>query len=361
MNFLSSYARKIASGKLILPDKLKYTIMIFSIAGVHTALILLFCYMQVFPMVIFNIVSVILYLFCSFLIRRGNYFPVFIVTFTEIILHSFVAALFVGWEYGFPLYIIALVPCSYYILYTFKAGRRNIFIATLLALFSFISFIGCRIFSVFVPPVYPPADKTLETVIYNFNTVCTYIFLIFFSLSFILEMQNFTKKLERQNMRLEELANIDPLTGLFNRRCANTYIRQMVMLEQPFHIMMCDIDDFKKLNDSYGHDFGDAVLKNVSSIIQEEIAGHGYAFRWGGEEILILCDSPEAEKARALAENIRGLLSEYTYHCQGETVKSSLTIGVFPYTPGDDIEKTISRADKNLYIGKGRGKNIVIM
>ena len=162
-------------------------------------------------------------------------------------------------------------------------------------------------------------------------------------------------------MRLEELANIDPLTGLFNRRCANTYISKMVKQEQPFHIMMCDIDDFKKLNDSYGHDFGDIVLKNVSSIVQEEIAEHGYAFRWGGEEILILCDSPEAETARSLAENIRGRLCTHTYHCHGEIVKSSLTIGVFPYSPGDDIEKTISRADKNLYIGKGRGKNIVIM
>lgn len=162
-------------------------------------------------------------------------------------------------------------------------------------------------------------------------------------------------------MKLEELANVDPLTGLFNRRYAYTYMGNMVRQDQAFYIMMCDIDDFKKLNDSYGHDFGDAVLKSVSLIVQEEIAGHGYAFRWGGEEILVLCDSPEAEQAHTLAENIRKRLSDHTFDCNTKPVHSTLTIGVFRHAPGEDVEKTISTADKNLYIGKGRGKNIVIM
>ena len=361
MNFLSSYARKIATGKIVISDELKYTVMIFSIAGVHTALIFLFYYMQVYPMFFFNIASVTLYISCSFLVRRNLYLKVFLLTFAEIVLHSFVATLFVGWQFGFPLYIIALVPCSYYVLYTVKTGRRKIFIATILALFSFASFIGCRIFSLFVMPVYQSFDPTLEAVIYNFNTICTYVFLIFFSVSFILEMQNFTRKLEQQNMRLEELANVDPLTGLFNRRYAYAYMENMVKRNEAFYIMMCDIDDFKKLNDSYGHDFGDIVLKGVSLIVQEEIAEQGNAFRWGGEEILIFCDNPDAEKAHTLAENIRKRLSEHAFDFNAQPVHSSLTIGVFRYSPGDNIEKTISTADENLYIGKGRGKNIVIM
>ncbi len=361
MNFLSSYARKIATGKITFSDKLKYTIMVLSITGVHTALILLFYCMQVYPLVFFNIASVSLYVFCNFLVRRNRYFLVFLLTFLEIILHSFVATLFIGWNYGFPLYIIALVPCSYYILYTLKTGKRKIFSATLLALFSFISFIGCRIFSVFIPPVYQSSNQTLETVIYNFNTVCTYTFLIFFSIFFILEMQNFTRKLEKQNAKLEELAHVDPLTGLFNRRYAYTYMSGIVNQNKAFYIMMCDIDDFKKLNDSYGHDFGDTVLKSVSAIIRENISGRGHAFRWGGEEILILCASPDSETAYNLAENIRKRLDEHTFYSRKNPVHSSLTIGVFRYTPGDDIEKTISKADKNLYIGKEKGKNVVIM
>lgn len=361
MNFLSSYARKIATGKIILPDKLKYTAMILSIAGVHTGLIFLFYYLQIFPMVIFNIVSVTMYILCCFPLRREVYLPVFILTFVEIVLHSFVATLFIGWQYGFPLYIIALVPCSYHILYTLKTSRRKIFIATLLAVVSFISYSGCRLFAIFVPPLYHPASQALEAAIYYFNTICTYIFLIFFSLSFLLEIQNFTRKLEQQNMQLEELANVDPLTGLFNRRYAYTYIKSMVTRNQAFYIMMCDIDDFKKLNDSYGHDFGDVVLKNVSLIVQEEIAEQGNAFRWGGEEILVLCDSSEAETVHCLAENIRNRLYEHTFYFVEKPVHSSLTIGVFRYTPGDDVEKTISAADKNLYVGKDQGKNVVIM
>lgn len=361
MNFLSNYARKIATEKIVLPDKLKYTIIIFSIAGVHTALIFLFLYMQIYPMVIFNIVSVIMYLFCSQLLIREHYFPVFIMTFLEIIIHSFVTTLFIGWQYGFPLYIIALVPCSYYVLYTLNSGHRKIFVSTLLALISFISFIGCRILAVFITPVYKSPDESFEIAIYIFNTICTYAFLIFFAIFFILKMQNFTRKLKKQNSMLEELANVDPLTGLFNRRSANKYMTQMIEEGQPFHIMMCDIDDFKNLNDSYGHDFGDVVLKGVAAIVQDEIMEHGYAFRWGGEEILVLCDSPEAEKARALAENIRKKLDDYVFDCYGKPVHCTLTIGVFRHVSGDDIEKTISTADKNLYIGKNRGKNVVIM
>lgn len=361
MNFLSSLARKIATGRLVLTDKLKYSIMIFSIAIVHIALIFLFLFMQVYPMVIFNIASVITYLLCGYLVRRETYLPVFIISFLEINLHSFVATLFIGWQFGFPLYIIALVPCSFYIMYTLKTTHRRIFISSLMALVSFISFIGCRILSAKFPPTYESPSETFEIMVYNFNTVCTFIFLAFFSISFILEMQNFTRKLEQQNAKLEEQANIDPLTGLFNRRCATKYMDELVEKNDSFHVMMCDIDDFKKLNDTYGHEFGDIVLKGVSSIVQDEITEYGYAFRWGGEEILVLCDSSDAEKAHTVAENIRKALEAYAFNNNGEPVHCTLTIGVFRHISGEDIDKTISKADKNLYIGKGRGKNVVIM
>ena len=353
MSDLTIPNRKNTTPKVVLSDKLKYMLMNLSLIAVHTSLIFLFYFMGVRPMFLFNIGSVTLYLFSLILTLREHYFTFFILTYVEIILHSFMATLFVSWEFGFPLYIIVLPPSGYYVFYTLKTSTRKVVLPTILALISFCSFIGCRILSNHITYVYE-SNQTLETIIYALNTVCAYSFLIFFCITFILETHHFTQKLETQ-------ANVDPLTGLFNRRFAHTYMKEIVQKEEPFHIMMCDIDNFKITNDTYGHDFGDVVLKRVAGIIQKAVDECGVAFRWGGEELLVLCNIPEADKAHELAQKIRRNLEEYRFDFNGHPVHSTITIGVYKYNPGDNITKAISAADKNLYIGKERGRNIVIM
>ncbi len=361
VKFLATYIRKITSDQEEWQEKMKYRLLVFSCAAVHTALIFLFLYMQILPMAVFNIFSVASYLFCIWLLTKEAYFRVFLITYFEIILHSLIATIFTGWQFGFPLYIIALVPLSYYICYTIKADYRKLYTATLLARFSFLSFVGCRGLGLSTTPFYKENKETFQIVVYGFNTICAFALLLGFSLIFLLEMQSMTQQLEQQNTLLEELANIDPLTGLYNRRSMHKFLSQAVEEKEDFSLIMCDIDDFKKLNDNYGHEFGDIVLKGVSDIIKKQTAEGDYACRWGGEEILILCNRPLTEEVRRTAEAIRRNIAEKNFDYKGAAIHCTLTLGLASHKADQKIEKTISEADMKLYQGKRDGKNVVVI
>ncbi len=343
------------------PEKTKYKLIVSLCATVHFLLIFLFLYMQIFPMVIFNFFSVASYLCCIVLLKRESYFQIFLITYFEIILHSFVATIFTGWSFGFPLYIFVLIPLSYYICYTVNADFQKLFIATLLGVFAFASFIACRILSSFITPSYQSENEVFCIGIYIFNTVCAFTLLLGFSLIFLLGIRHLTQQLEHQNTRLEELANIDPLTGLYNRRSMHKFLSAAMERGAGFCLIMCDIDDFKKLNDTYGHEFGDIVLKEVSDIIKTQAAEDDCVCRWGGEEILILCNNASAEKVQHTAEAIRRNTAEKNFYYKDSLVHCTLTLGLAEHKAGQKIEATISEADMKLYQGKRNGKNVVII
>ena len=122
---------------------------------------------------------------------------------------------------------------------------------------------------------------------------------------------------------------------------------------------MCYIDNFKKVNDTYGHDFGDVVLKEISQIIRTHVAGHGFVCRWGGEEILIMTKVP-LDYTCKIAENIRSSVEEHLFVWNETTIHCSLTLGVAVHRIGNVVEDTITHADRRLYYGKKNGKNRVI-
>ena len=162
---------------------------------------------------------------------------------------------------------------------------------------------------------------------------------------------------------LRHLIEQDALTGLYNRRSANRRMIHVVskaeQKQQPFAICIGDIDFFKKVNDTYGHDAGDEVLKTVADTLREHMLTCGFVARWGGEEFLLVFDHMDAEKAgkslNALLEKIRKLRIPY-----GDLVISvTMTFGV---ANGDhfDISKLLKDADDKLYYGKENGRNRVI-
>lgn len=360
MRTLIDYAEKIVLRLEQWPEKAKYKLLVSLCTAVHFLLIFLFLYMKIFPMVIFNCFSVASYICCIFLLKLESYFQIFLITYFEIILHSFVATIFTGWSFGFPLYIFVLIPLSYYICYTINADFRKLFIATLLGIFAFVSFIACRILSSLITPSYQTESKVFQFAIYIFNTVCAFTLLIGFSLIFLLGIQYLTRQLERQNTQLEELANIDPLTGLYNRRCMHKFLSAAMESGARFSLIMCDIDNFKKLNDTYGHEFGDIVLKEVSEIIKTQTSEDDCVCRWGGEEILILCSNTSAEQVRQTAEAIRCNVAEKNFKYKNSLVHCTLTLGLAEHKSKQKIETTISEADMKLYQGKQNGKNVVV-
>lgn len=345
----------------IVRDSFRYNLIIYSITLVHVVLVLLFCLLNIFPLVLFNIGSVIIYLCCANTIRlKGSLINVFFTTYVEIIAHSFVATICIGWRFGFPQYIIGLIPFGYYMCYTLMTGIRKYVIATVLGVAAFCSFIGCRTISLWSGAIYElDVSKFAELGIYIFNSICNFGFLLLVTFVFVMEMHEATVKLSSQNAILDKLASIDPLTGLYNRRSMQVFLNHALESDEVFCLVMCDIDNFKKVNDTYGHDFGDIVLKDIARIIQQQVKDHGYVCRWGGEEILILSNDRLDHTCR-IAENIRRNVADHIFHFQNKFIRCSLTLGVAAHKSGNSIEDTIMHADSRLYYGKQHGKNRVV-
>ncbi|MCR5481503.1 MAG: GGDEF domain-containing protein [Clostridia bacterium] len=163
---------------------------------------------------------------------------------------------------------------------------------------------------------------------------------------------------------LEKYVSKDPLTELFTRRKMNLYLQnaynQSKSGKKSFCLLMLDIDDFKKVNDTYGHDCGDAVLKLVAGIVLGTLKPDDKAFRWGGEEILILMEG-DKEEGIYVAEIIRDRIEQQFIFYKGqEPVRVTVTIGMSELDSGLSMSRLMEIVDKNLYKGKGNGKNQVV-
>ncbi len=340
--------------------KYKYSLIISMVGMVHVCLVVLFCVLRVTPMALLNTGSVLLYVFCLWLIRHdGDMRVVFYATYLEIIVQSFAATLCIGWRFGFPQYVIALVPFGYYMCHALLDNGRRYIIATVLGLVALVSFVSCRMLSMYFGALYQlNVSDIAELGIYIFNALCNFGFLFIVTVIFLVEMQSATDQLQRQNEILDTMANIDPLTGLYNRRSMHTFLSN-AQENGPFCLVMCDIDDFKKINDTYGHDTGDNVLKEIARIVQKEVDKHGRACRWGGEEMLLLIHG-DLEQARRISENIRHVVNNFVFCLKGQSIHCSITIGVALHQEGEGIDHTITHADNNLYYGKRNGKNRVV-
>lgn len=363
MKRILSKLKRIFSGTEQLTNRQFFSLIIYSVALVHVFLTGLFFYLDIKPLYLFNCMSVLTYLFAMRFIRKSQFTVVYYITYTEIILHSLVATMCIGWQFGFAQYIIGIVSVGYYIGYSIHDFQQNTKAPTINAVIAAISFMLCRVLSFFVEPFYIVDKPVMEMFIYIFNSICTFAFLIIFSMLFIFEIKLASAKLRHQNAILDQLANTDPLTGLYNRRSMNVFLEQALKSDSSFAVVMCDIDDFKKINDTYGHDFGDIVLQEIAQITTENVNECGYVCRWGGEEILLLISNSTKEKTRQIAEDIRSSVDSHRFLSESgkASVHCTLTLGVAEYEKGKTIEEVITRADYNLYCGKRNGKNMVVV
>ena len=353
--------KNILSGNIKITNRLKFTAIIFSVTIVHLFLTTIFGCLRIAPLFFFNIFSVMTYVFCFSLVRKDLFLPVYYITYLEIILHSLISTLCLGWQYGFAQYIIAIIPVGYYICYNMNIKRHKLLIATGSAFTAVFVFLSCKMLSFYWHPLYMLDGQFWEFFLYIFNSICSFLFLIVFSLVFVFEIKLTNTQLKQQNALLEQLASTDPLTGLYNRRSMDVFLSQAMESSSSFTLVMCDIDDFKKVNDTYGHEFGDVVLKGIAKIVTTQVKEHGYVCRWGGEEILIMINNASLESAYRIAENIRRNVANKVFECHSKWVRCSMTLGVAVHNKKDTVEETITQADYNLYRGKRNGKNTVIL
>ncbi|ABM17436.1 GGDEF domain-containing protein [Marinobacter nauticus] len=180
---------------------------------------------------------------------------------------------------------------------------------------------------------------------------------------------------ERKQMELElraahekarAAALEDELTGLHNRRAFFEFgaqlLNQAVRHHTPLTLIMMDLDHFKAINDTHGHDAGDEVLRQVSALLQARIRDCDIVARMGGEEFAVLLPETGLEMARTLAERLLGLLQELTVHHGGQSISLSASFGISLLGSRDRrLEDLMCRADEAMYQSKARGRSRVTL
>ena len=165
----------------------------------------------------------------------------------------------------------------------------------------------------------------------------------------------------RSQRKLLEYAALDSLTGLCNRRhflaAAAKEVARSERYGGPLCLALADLDHFKEINDRFGHDAGDTVLRHTSQLIRRAARNADCVCRWGGEEFLVLLPQTGMDGAMHIAERIRSEVAGTSLQVSGQVVKVSLTLGVAMLKPGEAVDSAISRADKALYAGKAAGRN----
>ena len=166
---------------------------------------------------------------------------------------------------------------------------------------------------------------------------------------------------------LRQQSNHDPVTGLHNRRymmeSLERELRRALRDKKPLGILMLDIDNFKKLNDSFGHDAGDAVLKALGNFLKMQVRGNDIPCRYGGEEFLIVLPGIPMDECRKRAEIIREGVKQLHVHCAGQSLPGiTLSAGVaeFP-NHGAILNDILKAADIALYQAKAAGRDRVVV
>ena len=262
-------------------------------------------------------------------------------------------------------------PILYYI---YQTGTIVYMVLAMVAIATFLPttaavIFGCLAFLVDMSAVilayYHPVDVELVTAESELNSMICSLMIVLFSVFTITIILNVQQKKQAEELtslsrQLEQAADHDALTGLYNRRYLNRYLERLAQKgKKDVYAALIDLDFFKKVNDEYGHAFGDEVLIEFARILERNLIADGIAVRFGGEEfMLILPDVTE--------EEIRHMLAKMSadYRLFGKQKKNrafTFSCGVEQFADGMDVSDVYRQADEKLYLAKERGRDRVII
>lgn len=278
-------------------------------------------------------------------------------TMTSTLLWVLLCVVLFGWDWGAQHFIFVLL--IFFFVTSHAVTARKLWIAVALcaarlALFQYNRACGALV------ELEPQSIVLLQYI----NTLAIFCIIAMMLMLFSQDSLAMEQKLVMYNAKLREASRRDPLTGLYNRRAMLEYLDELIegtrRYGKWFNVAIGDIDFFKKINDEYGHEAGDAVLKHIADLLAAYMKSRGGVARWGGEEFLLVFQEINGEEAALELEKLRSIIERSKIIYNGQAIAVTMTFGIDEYTNSQPIDYTITSADKKLYIGKERGRNCVI-
>ena len=323
--------------------------------AIHIMFFLLFTSIGVNLMAGVNMISICFYLL-GFNIAKFKKINIYLyLVAVEVLIHMVLAVISVGMECNFQLFLIDVMYYFFLLDYVIKRKKKKSYSAIILSCIYSITIILLYTFEDMVNPIYkldPMVTRCLSIAIVS---------IVLFSIIITrLVLSNFLASTEGA---MEKKAQFDALTDLPNRFYMMAQLKNLFETNSQggYYLAMIDIDDFKKINDTYGHNVGDDALKILSRTIVEKARGTELKYcRWGGEEFLLLGKCVNGEVPKDYLDEIRIAINDKTIWTSLGSGKMTVTIGAGKYKVGQDYKEWISFADKQLYVGKCTGKNKVV-
>jgi len=316
--------------------------------GVHAGFLVAFYLLDIIVLACVNAISVVIYLLFLFKARHNIRAEVIIVeAYFEIIIFSLISEIFTRGTYGFSYFVIGMVPVIFYLTPSYK-NKRFCFQGFGVVLACIIKHINYIVPAGFGIETYQRAVQYARY--FDFiNLLITLVTILYTCVLYELELDTTRAEL-RYNI------SHDQLTGLLTRR----YLKDKLEKEEnsDITVVMIDIDDFKHINDRYGHNYGDEILKKLATyMIHTAKNNGGFSVRWGGEEFLLYFKSNQQNQIyEYLKEMCQKITKEIILPSQkGLTVTVGIASGQL-----DDFEKVVKQADDYLYEGKKNGKNTIV-
>ena len=316
----------------------------------HALFIGVFAWLGLPLLAAFNVFSVAAWTAARIANQRRYPGVVVMLLFLEVAGHAILASRILGWNSGFHYYLVPIVP---FLMFHDRLSTRTAVVGSAVVT---LTYVLLRAATIDVVPTFV-APAVLRAVDYG-NIAIPLAALAIISFYFRLASID----VERG---MESLAMTDALTRLPNRR----RMRELLEAERvrcardghPFGVVLGDIDGFKLINDTLGHDCGDHVLETVASALRGLLRGQDSVARWGGEEFLFLLPDTDLRGAGVVAEKLRVALEAANISFAERRVPVAMTFGVAVCIRGTTVQDAIARADRALYSGKHAGKNQVVL
>ena len=318
---------------------------------VHSLYIALFVWAQVDALAWLNVASVLTHCVAFWLSRTDRHVrAASLVLIAEITVHAIAATVVIGWEAGFHYLMLPVVPVA------MLSSSEHRMTKNAIALCLSAIYLGLDGWSDNNPPQYLLDDTVLDLL--RYQNIVTLL------LAFIVLSRGYYNVVTQAQAALAKEASTDPLTGAVNRRRLMDMGRSEMAKQQhgepPLALLLCDLDHFKRINDTHGHKAGDMVLCHVAQVLRRTVRRTDLACRTGGEEFVIVCLDTDEESVLHLAERVRLAIAQQAVPVPGtqEVLRCTVTVGMSPaFHSPDGFDAAMQGADAALYRGKASGRN----